>query len=45
MTNFDLRSVAVREVLLTIPKARKFVLDRSMSRYLAEMGQMEAPND
>jgi hypothetical protein len=33
----DERSVAVREVLLTIPKARKFVLDASMSRYLADI--------
>ena len=33
----DARSVAIREVLLTIPKARRFVLDSSMSRYLADM--------
>ncbi len=33
----DERSAAIRQVLLMVPKARKFVLDVSMSRYLADM--------
>ena len=33
----DERSAAIRQVLLMLPKARKFVLDVSMSRYLADM--------